>query len=84
MAQCRTCGQMIGAGCDDPEYCAAIAAKVKMEAATPTPETSPADEAQMALCHLDWISGRPGIHPHRVSVIRGALERLAKTTIVPG
>jgi hypothetical protein len=37
-----------------------------------------ADEAQMALCHLDFISTLPGVHPHRVAVIRGALERLAR------
>lgn len=38
---------------------------------------SASDEAQMALCHLDFISNLPGVHPHRVAVIRGALERLA-------
>jgi hypothetical protein len=37
-----------------------------------------ADEAQMALCHLDWIASPPGApHPHRIGVIRRALERLA-------
>lgn len=70
---------MIGAGCSDPEYCSAMAAKARMESATPTPDTTPADEAQMALCHLDWLSSLPGVHPHRVAVIRGALERLARS-----
>lgn len=36
-----------------------------------------AEEAQMALCHLSWISTLPGVHPHRVDVIRRALVRLA-------
>lgn len=44
-----------------------------------TEKISAADEAQMALCHLDWIGYLPGVHPHRVSVIRKALERLALT-----
>lgn len=37
----------------------------------------PADEAQMALCHLDFITNLPGVHPHRAASIRRALERLA-------
>lgn len=78
MAQCRHCGGVLGISCTDPEYCAAMAKRRDLEAAVPKPDTTPADEAQMALCHLDWIASLPGVHPHRVSVIRGALERLSR------
>jgi len=40
-------------------------------------EIGAADEAQMALCQLDWIAQDPDVHPHRLECIRKALERLA-------
>lgn len=46
-------------------------------APAPGSALDPADEAQMALCHLDFITNLPGVHPHRAASIRQALERLA-------
>src|SRR5688500_12329282 len=46
-------------------------------------ELSAADEAQMARCQLAWIEEGKNEPPHRIAVIRKALERLSALSTAP-